>query len=205
MPLLAENKALKKFLEKRQSAENAIVGKKQVVDDPPFDPHVPADHFLTTYDEDELQQMMDDQLEMIAQIQRLGGTKHLANRWLLVLDDMVGSSLFSGRRSNPFKRFVTSHRHLSASSWQVTQAFKELPKTARINYTGLITFRVPNQKELEALYEEFPNGMDRSTWMDAYDYCTEGDGFDFMYLNVKRPKRLRLMKNFQQYVFIDKE
>lgn len=200
--LLGENKRLKQFLDLHNHAEQVIVEGKHGKNTK-FDPHIPESHLLTTYDPSAFQDMMREQSEMIEKIRRLGGSKHLANRWLIIMDDMVGSNLFSGRRDNPFKRFVTSHRHLSASSWQVTQAFKELPKTARLNYTGLIAFDLPNHKELESLYEEFPNGMDQETWVEAFRYCTQGD-FGFMYLNIKRPKRLRMMRNFDEYVFIDK-
>jgi hypothetical protein len=44
--------------------------------------------------------------------------------------------------------------------------------------------------------------MKRPQWMEAYQYAVEGD-HDFMFINYQKPKRLRLMKNFDQVLFVD--
>lgn len=206
-PLLAENVELKKFLEKKgQSSKNNAVVEPRAADrdGQEFDPHIPDDQFMTEYDESVLQGMMEEQMEAIKDIQRLGGTKHLAHRWLIIFDDLVGSSLFSGRRDNPFKRLNTNHRHHSASLLLVSQAYKELPKTVRTNFTGMVVFEIPNEAEVKVLYEENPIGMKREVWDRVYMYCVQGD-FAFMYINHKRPKRLRVMRNFEQFVFVGDE
>jgi len=38
-----------------------------------------------------------------------------------VFDDLVGSSLFSAKKDNPFKKLNSNHRHYSASLLMVTQ------------------------------------------------------------------------------------
>lgn len=116
----------------------------------------------------------------------------------------MGSSLFNTKRDNPFKRLNTNHRHYSFSLIEVTQAYKELPKTVRTNVTGLVTWEIPNEGEIKQLYEEHPLGMKREQWEQVYRYCTDGE-FDFMYVNYKRPKRLRIMKNFDQVVYMGRE
>jgi len=117
-----------------------------------------------------------------------------------VFDDLVGSSLFSAKKDNPFKKLNSNHRHYSASLLMVTQAYKEIPKTVRTNFSCLIVFEIPNEKEIEVIFEENPNYLKRPEWMEAYEYCTDGD-HDFMFINYQKPKRLRLMKNFDQVVF----
>lgn len=203
MPLLAENVELKKFLEKKQKNQDAVVGSKAVTQQK-FDPHIPDDCFMTDYDEQSLQQIMDQQMEQIESIEALGGTKHLANRILFIFDDLVGSSLFSGTRRNPFKMLNTNHRHHSASILMVSQGYKEIPKTVRVNWTALITFEIANEAELKVVYEENTLGMKRDVWDQVYRYCVQGD-YDFMYLNVKRPRHLRVMKNFEQFVYMGQD
>jgi hypothetical protein len=203
-PLLGENKALRRFLEKHNKDENAVVGKPSAVDTGPFDPRIPEDMFMTEYDESTLMRLMEEQLEMIETIKGLGGTKHLANRLLIVCDDMVGSCLFSTRRAALFKRLNTNHRHYSASIIMVSQAYKEIQRTVRNNFTVLITFENPNEAEIKAIYEEYPCSMKREPWERAYEYCTR-DEFSFMYINIKKPKKRRMMKNFDEYITIEED
>ncbi|KAI8996033.1 hypothetical protein BC832DRAFT_595729 [Gaertneriomyces semiglobifer] len=118
--------------------------------------------------------MLTEQRDMIKEIEGLGGTKHLQT---LVdhFDDLFAFGL---------------------------QAYREIPKTVRVNLTALILFEVTNESELKALYEENTCGMTWDVWVQAYRYCTEQD-YDFMYINYKKPKKLRVMKNFDQYIFLD--
>lgn len=46
--------------------------------------------------------------------------------------------------------------------------------------------------------------MSRDQWDQAYRFCVDGD-YNFMYINYKRPKRLRMMKNFDQFVFVGQD
>ncbi|KAI9007419.1 hypothetical protein BC832DRAFT_539551 [Gaertneriomyces semiglobifer] len=160
LPLLAENAQLVKFLKKKGQSENP--GNK------PFNPHIPDSHFISEYDESTLDDMLTEQRDMIKEIEGLGGTKHLANRWLIIFDDLVGSTLFSNKRQICF--------------WSPS---------------------VPGDPQNRAaLYEENTCGMTWDVWVQAYRYCTEQD-YDFMYINYKKPKKLRVMKNFDQYIFLD--
>lgn len=127
--------------------------------------------------------------------------KNHVNRLLIIFDDLVGSSLFSGKKDNPFKRLNTNHRHHSASILMVSQAYKELPKTVRTNFSCLVIFEIPNEKEVDVIQEENPLYMKKKDWLEAYEHAVEGD-HDFMFINYQKPKRLRLMKNFSHVLFI---
>lgn len=214
--LLIQNKPLVEFIEKlknKQADKNQIVAppppgaelqeyaKKEKKDD--FDGKIPEECFKSEYDEQTLSDIMDEQMTLVRTLKRYGKTKHLANRILIIFDDLVGSSLFSGRKDNPFKRLNTNHRHYSISMLMVTQAYKEIPKTVRTQFSCLILFEIANEKEVEVIFEENPMSLKKEQWMEVYQYCTEGD-HDFMFINYQKPKRLRIMKNFDQYVFVDK-
>lgn len=145
--MLLENKPLIKFVKSLKEK----TGNNPVVDDPPtgdaleglveqqilaggkrrtlkdkFDGTIPEDCFMFEYSEADLLAIMEDQQKVIDFLQENGKTKHLANRILFIFDDLVGSSLFNGKRENPFKRLNTNHRHFSASILMVSQAFKEV-------------------------------------------------------------------------------
>lgn len=182
-----------------QELEEFIKGK----DEDDFDGRIPEENFISEYDENTLADIMDEQMAIVTALKKHKKTKHLANRILIVFDDLVGSSLFSGKKDNPFKRLNTNHRHYSTSMLMVSQAYKEIPKTVRTQFSCLITFEIANEKELEVIFEENPMNLKKDDCMEVYQYCTEGD-HDFMFINYQKPKRMRIMKNFQQYVFIDK-
>lgn len=210
--LLSENKPLQQWIKQVSQKEDPhkVVQNRPVSTqleemgkrDPDFDGRIPEECFYAEYDETTLANIMDEQMQLVKLLKKHDKSKHLANRILIVFDDLVGSSLFSGRKDNPFKRLNTNHRHYSISMLMVTQAYKEIPKTVRTQFSCLIVFEIANEKELEVIFEENPMGLRRDDWMDVYRYCTEGD-HDFMFINYQKPKRLRIMKNFGQVVFVD--
>lgn len=212
-PLLAENKKLKKWLreQKKKKQENPIVEAPaanvgefdELVEndkEEKFDACIPDSCFYSDYQEEDLRVILEQQQMMIELLKEHGKTKHLANRILFLFDDLVGSSLFSGARKNAFKMLNTNHRHFSSSLIMVSQAFKEIPKTVRTNFSCLILFEIFSDGELEAIYTEFPMGLKRPQWDELYQYCIEGD-HNFLFYNMQRPKHLRLMKNLTEVLF----
>lgn len=212
--LLTENTPLKKWI-KEMSKENRFT--KEIVQPAPLgreleglvnqkepaDGKIPEECFFSEYDEQTLADIMEDQMKIVKMLKKHKKSKHLANRTLIIFDDLVGSSLFSGRKDNPFKKLNTNHRHYSTSMLMVTQAYKEIPKTVRINFSCLIVFSIANEKEVVAIYEENPMNLNQNDWHEVYHHATEGD-HDFMFINYQKPKRLRIMKNFDSVLFIDK-
>lgn len=106
--------------------------RQQIVEKPPepvpphdtnvFNPIVPEECFKSEYNSDDLKELMADQMKMVRYLKSKGQSKHLANRCLIIFDDLVGSQLFSAARDNPFKTFNTNHRHYSFSAMMVSQA-----------------------------------------------------------------------------------
>lgn len=210
-PLLADNTKLKEWLKKRIEKEkdsNPVIDHIKPATEidmdlsPLEDRKIPEECFYSDYDEDTLQGIMDEQMTMVRVLKSHGKSKHMANRLLIIFDDLVGSKLFSNKRGNPFKKLNTNHRHYSCSILMVSQAYKEIPKTVRTNWSCLITFEIPNEKEVEVIFEENSLYMKKKDWMEAYEHAVEGD-HDFMYINYQKPKRLRLMKNFEKVLFVD--
>lgn len=213
--LLAENKELKAWIRseeaKRKTRSNGkdiverppvastVLGELDTHDDDEFDPVIPEKNYFTSYNEDTLRGILDQQDQVILALAKHGKKKYLADRILLIFDDLVGSNLFSQAQDNYFKIFNTRHRHFSASVMMVTQSYKEIPKTIRTNYTGLIAFAIANDKEVEVIYEEHTMGIKRDPWLKMFEHCTS-DEYGFMYLNSQRDRGFRCMKNFDAYI-----
>lgn len=43
-------------------------------------------------------------------------------------------------------------------------------------------------------------GFKKDVWLEMFNYATKDD-YAFLYLNSKKPKRLRCMKNFDKVLF----
>jgi G3E family GTPase len=171
--------------------------KKEEEEEEMFTGRIPSENFYTDYDEDTLQGIMTQAMAKIDAFRAKGFSKHHSDRTLLVFDDLVGSTLFSAKKENPFKRLNTTQRHYSISTMMVSQAYKEIPKTVRTNASCLVLFEIQNDAELAVIYEENPCGYSRDQWMEFYRTCTAVP-FGFMVLNYQKPKGQRVWKGFEQ-------
>ena len=201
--LLSENLPLKKWLkakaEKRRYT-NAMVGDPPVditLESEEFTGYIPEKHFYSDYDDETFMEIMEEQKTMIDTLKGHGLPKYYANRILIIFDDLVGSSLFSGTRGSYFKGVNTRHRHYSASFIMVSQGYKEVPKTIRTNWTCLIVFEIGNEKEVGVIYEEFAMGLKLANWLTLYKFATEEE-HDFLFIDFQKPRRLRMMRNFDK-------
>jgi hypothetical protein len=86
----------------------------------------------------------------------------------------------------------------------VSQAYKEIQKTVRTNWTSLLIYGIGNEKEVEVIYEEYSMGLDKNTWHKIYDHCTK-DEHGFMFINYQQPRHMRIMKNFDNVIWVEKE
>ena len=147
----------------KKEEENAVIQHSVNTDDIEADVdlkkmvdfRIPEECFYSEYDEDTLADIMAEQMRMVKLLKKAGQSKHMANRLLIVFDDLVGSSLFSAKKDNPFKKLNSNHRHYSASLLMVTQAYKEIPKTVRTNFSCLIVFEIANDKEIMVVFEVY--------------------------------------------------
>jgi hypothetical protein len=209
--LLIENHPLKKWIKKmsEQRDEDKIVQPAPLGHEleglvnqrESFTGVIPEEHFFDTYQDDKFMEIMEEQMSMIKLLKKHGEPKYLANRILIIFDDLVGSSLFSGTRGSYFKGINTRHRHYSSSFIMVSQGYKEIPKTIRTNWTCLIVFEIGNEREVQVIYEEYAMGLKSDDWLELYKHATEED-HSFLFINFQKPKRMRMMKNFTNYLFI---
>ena len=212
--MLVENKPLKELL--KRIKENEKLNDKVVQERPiqltdqdlikpdgvyeqPFNPKIGEDCWLVEYDESTLRAIMTQQDRMVSLLKKLGYTKYMADRILILFDDMVGSDLFSNAQKNLFKKLNANHRHYSISMIMVTQAYKEIPKMIRTQFSCIILLKIFSEGELKAISEEMPMDMFQKQWFECYNFCTS-EQYSFLYFNSQQPLGLRVMKKFDQVV-----
>lgn len=212
--LLVENKPLKRWIQQEKKKREGTFQHK-IVQDPPahigyentneqaeeFDGRIPEENFFHNYTEADLETILTRQKTIIDGLKKNKKPKFLADRVLLIFDDLVGSALFGMAKDNLFKGFNTRHRHYSTSIIMVSQGYKEIPKTIRTNWSSLILFEISNMKELAVIYEEFTMGLKLNEWLEMYHHAIEPE-YAFLYLNLFAKKGLRCMQNFDKYLFM---
>lgn len=212
-PLLKENVKLKRFLaemKKERLKKNTVVAERPeslqsigLPEPAKFDPYIPEECFVPDVDLDMIKELMSSQQTIVDFLKDHGQTKYLADRTLCIFDDMVGSELFSAKKVNPFKTFNTNHRHLSISALLISQAYKEIGKTIRTNFTCMIIFEISNDSEIQAIYEENTIGLKFPEWLEVYNICVS-EPHGFMFFNHQKQKETRIMKNFTKYIVSQK-
>lgn len=165
-----------------------------------FDGYVDDEDFVN--DLEDLMPIMAEQNDMIQHIRHNlhqdQKAKYISDRILIVMDDQAG--LFKGGNTrNPIVNFVLKHRHYNTSLIIVTQAYKAIPKTIRVNCNQLICFEISNQSELECIYEEHPCGLTEESWMKMFRYATR-QPYAFLYVNDAFPKGHRCFVNFKEAI-----
>lgn len=191
MKVLVENKPLKDWARKMEQRETlnapiqpAPIGLKigSLLEDK-FQEEIPEECFHDAYSDGKFREIMEDNKRMVTMLKEHGQLKTLANRILCIFDDQVGSALFSGKSAAYFKGVNTRHRHHSASFIMVSQAYKEIPKTIRTNWTCLLLYKIGNMKELEVIYEEFEMGLNWDNWIKLYRQATH-QKFNFLFIDM---------------------
>jgi hypothetical protein len=211
--LLAENKILNKILgEKIYNGSKPMpkvvhksegeASEEREKGDNKFDGKIPDDAFFT--DMDELPERLGKQNEVMKKLRDLGyneRAKYLIDRVLVIEDDQAGLYK-AGNNNNKQVNLVFKHRHYGCSMIKVTQAYKAVPKSIRTNMNALVCFEIPNQAELDVIYEEWPMYLKYDDWMKMFEFATQ-DNFSFIYMNNHFPKGKRVYKNFEYLITLE--
>ena len=126
--------------------------------------------------------------------------KQYADKILIIMDDSIDSKIIN---SKAFKDLILRGRHYNISNIIISQSYRLLPKYARTNANFISLFETGNKKEVEILYEENHNSLDRKTWEDVYKMCTDIP-WGFFSINYNNPKNARLIQNLDRVIKIEK-
>ena len=210
--LLTRNTELEGVLAKlkqKEQFDNHIVRKprgasalQKILDERPvFSPRIPEEYFIEEFEDRTVEMELQKNFDMINFFSDNSQPKTLADRMLVICDDQVGADLLRGERLKDFVGINTRHRHYSASIMVVTQGYKEIPKTIRTGWTALLIYEIGNEKEVEAIFEEFAVALPKKLWWEVYRYCVK-DPYAFMYINMFKPKGERIRKNFDELITV---
>lgn len=132
----------------------------------------------------------------------------------LVVDDAMGSPLFTPSTKNTFLNMLTRHRHVSSrpnlkvglSVWLLMQAFTAqaggIPRAIRANLTHICIFPVKQQSALENIADEVGE-CDREQFLKAYKVATsEPHSFLLIDFNPKDKNRV-FRKRWDEYIMFD--
>jgi len=131
-------------------------------------------------------------------------------RYLLVLDDIMGDSNFVMKRAgkqDAFSSMVTKFRHIGSKNLGTegklsialtTQRYKFLNQTLRQNAQGLFIMGSFPEAELKKIAEDYSFiGGSEKEFMDIF-HRSRREPFDFLYINVPR---LEAYRNFDELLF----
>jgi len=155
----------------------------------------------STSDSRVFQKICDRQQQIIDKLEKKFGNKKAkfkADRILFLLDDVVGTELF--KENGYFMKWITRHRHFSASVIFITQAFRKVPPTIRTNINALILYRMHSERELQCIYEEYPLCFDSFKKWLAFYYEITKEPYSFMYINLNEPTGKQVYKNFETMI-----
>lgn len=210
--LVAENKKLDSLLEGRATHKKKwkIVFKnkmdeEQKPDENKFDGRIDEeDMFTSQKDIFPIIEHQQNTIEFLKDHDHKKDFRIILDRVLIIFDDQAGLFKMSSG-SNPLVNYFLKHRHYSTSVIFVTQAYKAIPRSIRVNMSCLILFEIPNQSELDQIYEEYNAKLNYDQWMELYWYCVEDEPYSFLYYNTHFEATQRFFKRFDTRFIVEKK
>lgn len=196
--ILAQNKVLEKLLSpprEKKSYSELIEGSNLVGER--FTGRIPEENFHSEYDEAVLKQIFEDQKLQIEFLQTNNKLKTNSDKILLIFDDALALNKQLFKHNSFFQQLNTFNRHFNISIIIVSQAYKQIPRTIRVNMNSYILFEISNDKELRLFYEENTLSISWEKWLEYYNTCIK-EPYSFMYINYQHPKGKRIMKRFEE-------
>ena len=156
---------------------------------------LPPENFIKKFDSSMLETILNNRKAEIKKdgIEKVG--RH--NRVILIFDDMIAERKFLESKENLM--LFTLLRHYLISVVVLSQSFKKIPRSIRINSNFTCIF--PSlESEIAIMIEEItPAGVSKKAFRKIIDYCTEGR-YDFMTINNHAPPKERIRKNLYDII-----
>lgn len=110
-------------------------------------------------------------------------------RWriLLLFDDMIGNEITKRGKATELEKRMLDMRHFNISVAICSQAYMKLSKTARLNVSAVLLFKVL-PKDLKTTAEELADGITPEQFMDAYNMIMKRRQYNFMLVDLKDNK-----------------
>jgi len=104
---------------------------------------------------------------------------------LLIVDDSIGSALFSTSRKNSFVNFYIRSRHQGCSVILSTQHWSGLNRSLRANATFFVIFKMNDKKQLYDIFLEITSFLDFDTFMRVFQEATK-EKYHFLFVDIEK-------------------
>jgi hypothetical protein len=118
--------------------------------------------FFDTWDEDMLQQLINEHGRIVQKQKRRGETM-LASA-CFIIDDWADDPKVTHSASNPIASLAVKGRHKNCSFCLLSQKLYAISPVVRCNATGLLLWRCTSLKEYVSAAEEFSGAVDKDVF-----------------------------------------
>ena len=159
---------------------------------------LPKENFISNFDSKMLQSILDNRKKLIKD----KGIEFVAkySRVLLIFDDMIAEKRFLESPEN--LKLFTLLRHYLCSVIILSQSFKKIPRSIRINANFLAIFPSLESEIMILLEEVTPSGITKRDFRAVLDYCT-ADKYSFLSVNNHADPGKRIRKNLTEIININ--
>ena len=153
---------------------------------------IKKNNIFDTFDVDILNSIINEQKNLI---ETYG--KKSCSPILIILDDVIGE--LDAKRKEFLKKSYFGLRHFKGSIILLSQQYKSIPKSVRMNCSDTILFEVANENELKDITEE--QNIQKDKFINIYEFATQVQPYSFLCIRHKNPKKTRYQLRFtNQYL-----
>lgn len=154
--------------------------------------NIKKENIFDTFDVDILNSIINEQKNLI---ETYG--KKSCSPILIILDDVIGE--LDAKRKEFLKKSYFGLRHFKGSIILLSQQYKAIPKSVRMNCSDTILFEVANENELKDITEE--QNIQKDKFINIYEFATQVQPYSFLCIRHKHPKKTRYQLRFtNQYL-----
>ena len=156
---------------------------------------IPKENFIKKFDPSILETILTNRKNQI----KKDGIEKVAksDRVILIFDDCIAEKKFLDSKENLM--MFTLLRHYLCSVCILSQSFKKIPRSIRINANFTCIFPSLESEILVMLDEICPAGITKKEFRKIITYCTTGR-YDFMTINNHAEPKERIRKNLYEII-----
>jgi len=148
---------------------------------------IPKENFITNFDEEWLSGLIEKQK---GNVKNKGFLK--TKSILLIFDDILSKPKFLN--SKTMMKLVTECRHYNISNFFLTQSYKKIPRTIRLNVRGLIFFPSSLNEMIKFAEEQCLPAMSNKHFLKLINHAT-AEPYQFCFINHDSVED-KIRKNF---------
>jgi len=154
--------------------------------------NIKKENIFDTFDVEVLNSIIREQKDLV---ETYGKKK--SSPILIILDDVIGE--LDAKKKEFLKKSYFGLRHYNGSIILLSQQYKMIPKSARMNCSDTILFECANEMELKDITDE--QNIEKERFLNIYDYATQVQPYSFLCIRHKNPKKTRYQLRFtNQYL-----